>query len=247
VDLLLPMLLSLQKLDDKLSAFDQQKQEIPERIQAMRHAFEEKKKQLEDDQQRLKEAVLKQRQLEKQLQESGEERKKQQKKLLDVKTNAEYKAMLKEIEHAKQADSATEDGILAASSRRSTPSRRHSKRRRSRSGRAKANSRRKHCVSSGRAWRSTKNTRSCRVNGRKSLQNWTRSSLGITRRSDRKGRDKPSSRFRERCARAVTCRCPRRRSMKCSRRARFDIVSIAEGSCTASWKRLPDERLRENQ
>jgi predicted nucleic acid-binding Zn-ribbon protein len=106
------MLLSLQKLDDKLSAFDQKKQEIPERIQAMKHAFEESKKQLEDDQQRLKEASLKQRQMEKQLQESGEERKKKQQKLLDVKTNAEYKALLKEIEYSKQADSTTEDGIL---------------------------------------------------------------------------------------------------------------------------------------
>jgi predicted nucleic acid-binding Zn-ribbon protein len=106
------MLLSLQKLDDKLSAFGQKKQEIPERIQAMKHAFEEEKRQLEDDRQRLKEASLNQRQLEKQLQESAEERKRKQKKLLEVKTNAEYKALLKEIEYAKQGDSAMEDRIL---------------------------------------------------------------------------------------------------------------------------------------
>ncbi len=112
MDLLLPMLLSLQQLDDKLSAFGQKKQEIPERIQAMTQAFEDEKKQLEDDRQRLKEASLRQRNLEKQLQESAEERKNKQKKLLDVKTNAEYKALLKEIEYAKQADSATEDDIL---------------------------------------------------------------------------------------------------------------------------------------
>ena len=112
MDLLLPMLLSLQQLDDKLSSFSQKKQEIPERIQAMKLAFEGEKKQLEDDQQGLKEAFLKQRQLEKQLQESAEERKNKQKKLLEVKTNAEYKALLKEVEYAKQADSATEDDIL---------------------------------------------------------------------------------------------------------------------------------------
>jgi predicted nucleic acid-binding Zn-ribbon protein len=112
VDLLLPMLLSLQKLDDKLSAFGRKKQEIPELVQAMKHAFEEEKKQLEDDQQRLKETSLDQRQLEKKLQESAEERKRKQNKLLEVKTNAEYKALLKEIEYAKQADSATEEGIL---------------------------------------------------------------------------------------------------------------------------------------
>ncbi len=112
MDLLLPMLLSLQQLDDKLSAFAQKKQEIPEQIQAMKHAFEEEKKQLEDHQQCLKEASLEQRQLEKQLQESAEERKNKQKKLLEVKTNEEYKALLKEIEYAKQADSAIEDKIL---------------------------------------------------------------------------------------------------------------------------------------
>ena len=114
MDLLLPMLLSLQQLDDKLSAFGQKKQEIPERIEALRQAFEEENKQLEEDQQRLKEASLKLRQLEKQLQESAEERKNKQKKLLEVKTNEEYKALLKEIEYAKQADSAVEDDILIA-------------------------------------------------------------------------------------------------------------------------------------
>jgi len=113
VDLLLPMLLSLQQLDDKLSDFGQKKQEIPERIQSMQQAFEEEKKQLEDHQQGLKDASLKQRQLEKRLQESAEDRKTKQKKLLEVKTNEEYKALLKEIEYAKQADSATEDEILA--------------------------------------------------------------------------------------------------------------------------------------
>ena len=112
VDLLLPMLLSLQQLDDKLSAFGQKKQEIPERIQAMTQTFEGEKKQLEDDRQCLKEATLRQRNLEKKLQESAEERKNQQKKLLEVKTNVEYKALLKEIDFAKQADSATEDDIL---------------------------------------------------------------------------------------------------------------------------------------
>jgi predicted nucleic acid-binding Zn-ribbon protein len=112
VDLLLPMLLSLQKLDDKLSDFGRKKHEIPKQIQAMQHAFEEEKGQLEDHRQSLKDASLKQRQLEKKLQESAEERKKKQKKLLEVKTNAEYKALLKEIEYAKQADSATEDEIL---------------------------------------------------------------------------------------------------------------------------------------
>ena len=112
MDLLLPMLLSLQQLDDKLSAFGQKRQEIPERIQTLKDAFEEEKRQLEEHRQRLKDASLRQRQLEKQLQERAEERKNKQKKLLEVKTNEEYKALLKEIEYAKQADSTTEDDIL---------------------------------------------------------------------------------------------------------------------------------------
>jgi predicted nucleic acid-binding Zn-ribbon protein len=106
------MLLSLQQLDDKLSAIGQKKREIPERIQVMEQTFEEEKKQLEEHRQRLKEASLRQRNLEKQLQENAEERKNKQKRLLEVKTNEEYKALLKEIEYAKQADSETEDEIL---------------------------------------------------------------------------------------------------------------------------------------
>lgn len=113
MDLLLQMLFSLQQLDDKLSAIARRKREIPERIHAMEQAFVEEKKELEDYQQRLKEASLRQRSLEKQLQENAEDRKKKQKRLLEVKTNEEYKALLKEIEYAKQADSDTEDKILA--------------------------------------------------------------------------------------------------------------------------------------
>ena len=100
MDLLLQMLLSLQQLDDNLSAFGRKKKEIPKRIQGMKGAFEEEKKRLEDHQQRLKEASLEQRQLEKQLQGGAEERKNKQQKLLEVKTNEEYKALLKEIEYA---------------------------------------------------------------------------------------------------------------------------------------------------
>jgi predicted nucleic acid-binding Zn-ribbon protein len=106
------MLLSLQQLDDKLSAFGQKKKEVPERIAAMERAFAEERKGLEDQRQRLKDASLEQRQLEKQMLERAEDRKKKQKKLLEVKTNEEYKALLKEIEYARQADSATEDAIL---------------------------------------------------------------------------------------------------------------------------------------
>jgi hypothetical protein len=107
------MLLSLQKLDNKLSASRQRKKEIPERIQTMEHAFEEEKRRLEEHRQRLKEATLKQRQLEKRLLEGAEERKKKQKRLLEVKTNEEYKALLKEIDYAREADSGTEDEVLA--------------------------------------------------------------------------------------------------------------------------------------
>lgn len=112
VDMLLQVLLGLQQIDDKLSAIGQKKKEIPERLQGMEQALLETKRQLEEHQQRLKEAHLKQRGLEKQLQANAEDRKNKQKRLLEVKTNEEYKALLKEIEYAKQADSATEDQIL---------------------------------------------------------------------------------------------------------------------------------------
>lgn len=112
MDLLLPMLLSLQQLDDKLSALGKKKKEIPERILSMERAFEEERRQLEEYRQHRKEASLRQRSLEKELQENAEERKKGQKRRLEVKTNEEYKALLKEEEYAEQANSETEDKIL---------------------------------------------------------------------------------------------------------------------------------------
>jgi predicted nucleic acid-binding Zn-ribbon protein len=113
VEMLLQVLLALQQIDDKLSAIGQKKKEIPERLRGMEQALLDEKQGLEEHRQRLKEAHLRQRTLEKQLQASAEERKNKQKRLLEVKTNEEYKALLKEIDYAKQADSAAEDQILA--------------------------------------------------------------------------------------------------------------------------------------
>jgi predicted nucleic acid-binding Zn-ribbon protein len=112
LSLLLQILLSLQQLDDKLSSIRRKKKEIPEQIQGMEKAFDEEKEQLEEHRERLKVAKSRQRELEKQLQENAEGRKKKQERLLEVKTNEEYRALLKEIGYTQEADSQTEDEIL---------------------------------------------------------------------------------------------------------------------------------------
>jgi len=109
---LLDALLCLQQLDDKLLNMGRKQQEIPEQVQAWEKAFQEETERLEDQKKRHKEAILRQRNLEKELEESNQQLQKKEARKFEVKTNEEYRALLKEVEYGKEQHSKMEDEIL---------------------------------------------------------------------------------------------------------------------------------------
>ncbi len=109
---LLDVLFSLQQLDDRLAEMGRKKKEIPDHIRELEKALEERQQRVKACRERIEEAARRQRELEGQLKENAEERKKKQRRLQEVKSNDEYKAILKEIEYTKEADSKVEDEIL---------------------------------------------------------------------------------------------------------------------------------------
>ena len=109
---LLQSLLHLQQLDDKLLEMEQNKREFPDQILAWQKEFDEDKKGLEEKKKRQKDATLKQRNLEKELEESNQQLNKKESRKFDVKSNEEYRALLKEIDYTKGVTSKIEDDIL---------------------------------------------------------------------------------------------------------------------------------------
>jgi len=104
--------LNLQKLDDSLKHTLQKKQTLPQKITDLENALESEKTALETYRVNLKQAIKEQHKIEKELNESVEQVKKKQSRMFEIKTNEEYRALLKEIEYTKQAHSDMEDRIL---------------------------------------------------------------------------------------------------------------------------------------
>ena len=109
---LLQSLLNLQSLDDALVEMKRKKEYIPIRILTFEKELESARNILDTNKKRLQEAVRAQRKVEKEFEESVEQLKKKQLRQFEVKTNEEYKAVLKEIEYTQEAHSQTEDQIL---------------------------------------------------------------------------------------------------------------------------------------
>ena len=105
-------LLALQRLDDTLLDMERRLHDIPDQIQTLEKTFEEETQRLEEEKKRLKEAALRQRSLDKQLEEGAEQLRKKEGRKVEVKTNEEYWALLKEINFVKEANSKIEDEIL---------------------------------------------------------------------------------------------------------------------------------------
>jgi len=108
----LQTLLALQRLDDELAETGRRQQEIPQQLLSSDRAFEEASQKLASQKQLLQEAVMKQRALEKALQANSEQLQKKQARKFEVKSNTEYKALLKEIEFTEAENSSKEDEIL---------------------------------------------------------------------------------------------------------------------------------------
>jgi len=105
-------LLKLQQLDMDLLAKEQREKEIPQQVRNLELDVQQAVQHLEAQKRLHKETLLRQRALEKELADSTEQLRKKQARKFDVKSNEEYRALLKEIEFSESANSRREDEIL---------------------------------------------------------------------------------------------------------------------------------------
>lgn len=109
----LNLLIELQELDTVISQLVREKEAIPHQIQALEQKFLEEESALKAIKEDLEDLQKKRRSKERELDHQAEEMKRRQGRLLEVKTNKEYSAILHEIEGLKEKQSALEDEILA--------------------------------------------------------------------------------------------------------------------------------------
>lgn len=108
----LKLLIELQGLDTEISRLAKEKGMIPQEIQSLERKFLEAESQLEGVKRNLEDLHKRRRGRERELDQHTEEMKKRHGRLLEVKTNKEYSAILHEIQTLKEKQSALEDEIL---------------------------------------------------------------------------------------------------------------------------------------
>jgi predicted nucleic acid-binding Zn-ribbon protein len=109
-DLLL--LISLQRIDTEFARTGIRKRELPNKISRLDETFRASAEEVEGEKQHLEELIIAHRAKEEGLKKGMDQLKKTKERLLEVKTNKEYQAMLKEIEITESKNSAIEDEIL---------------------------------------------------------------------------------------------------------------------------------------
>ncbi len=108
------LLIDLQKIDSGLDRILIQKRELPERRSALEQGLQKATEKFDLEKQHLEDVKKAHRQKEDHLKKGIEALKKTKDRLLEVKTNKEYQAMLKEIETIEKLNSDCEDEILVA-------------------------------------------------------------------------------------------------------------------------------------
>lgn len=108
----LSTLIQLQKLDSEIYALKGEKEIKPKEIETLKTSFEEKKQALADLEKISLDLVKQKKDKELEMGSKEEGIKKLQTQLYQLKTNNEYKAMLKQIDDAKADASLIEDKIL---------------------------------------------------------------------------------------------------------------------------------------
>jgi len=109
-DLLL--LVSLQKTDTDLSRTNLRKRDLPNKINKLEETFRAIAAKVEEQRQHLEEGIKAHRAKEEGLKKGVESLKKTKDRLLEVKTNKEYQAMLKEIDVIAKKNGEIEDEII---------------------------------------------------------------------------------------------------------------------------------------
>ncbi len=107
------LLVKIQEKDQSLSQLRMQIEEGPERIKENEHRLEGLEQDLEGYRRRIRESQELQRQYEAEVEDTVERIRKSKARLLTIKNNKEYQAVLKEIEETEKTSREKEDKILA--------------------------------------------------------------------------------------------------------------------------------------
>lgn len=97
----LELLLKLQNIDYDLGELERSKEYIPDMMENLRREITDSERKLEEIQQALSNARVEQKDVDLQLQEKQEKLKKLQERMMAIKTNKEYDALISEIDQIK--------------------------------------------------------------------------------------------------------------------------------------------------
>lgn len=106
------LLISLQRIDTDLARTGIRKRDLPNKIGRLDETFRASSEEVEREKQRLEELIKAHRAKEEGLKKGSEHLKKTKERLLEVKTNKEYQAMLKEIDVIVKRNGEIEDEII---------------------------------------------------------------------------------------------------------------------------------------
>ncbi|RLB83583.1 MAG: hypothetical protein DRH17_01515 [Deltaproteobacteria bacterium] len=106
------LLVKLQEKDRALDRLRQQKQKAPERLQDLEKELEAFEKVVEADKKRIQDLKKAQRQYEADIENGIAHIRKSRGRLMNIKSNKEYRALLKEIEDTERESAEKEDKVL---------------------------------------------------------------------------------------------------------------------------------------
>jgi predicted nucleic acid-binding Zn-ribbon protein len=106
------LLIDLQKIDQDIRTLNTKKQTLPEKAKELDQDFQARKDKMEEEQKGLEGLNKLHKEKESELKQGQEKLRKAKERLLEVKTNKEYQAMLTEIETVENLNGRTEEEIL---------------------------------------------------------------------------------------------------------------------------------------
>jgi len=106
------LLIDLQKIDQEIRTLNTKKQTLPEKARELDQDFQTRKDKAEDERQGLEGLSKLHKEKESELKQGQEKLRKAKERLLEVKTNKEYQAMLTEIDTVEKSNGRIEEEIL---------------------------------------------------------------------------------------------------------------------------------------
>lgn len=106
------LLVELQKIDQEIKSLNTKKETLPEKARELEAAFQSRKEQVDEERTGLESLNKLHKEKESELKQGQEKLRKSRERLLEVKTNKEYQAMLTEIEAVEQGNGRIEEDIL---------------------------------------------------------------------------------------------------------------------------------------